>query len=421
MQAGVPLSFLAASTPQPREPPPKPRTATVSNVVISSAARTAIGSYGKSLKDVPATELGRIAAVGAIERAGIEPEQVEHVVFGNVIHTEPADMYMARVVGVNAGVPHATPAFTVNRLCGTGVQAIVSAAQVIETGDGDIALAGGAESMSRGPYWLPAARWGARMGETKMIDPVMGGLTDPFHGVLMGITAENLAERNGITREQQDVFAVESHRRASEAQAAGRFADEIVPVPVKVKREVVDFVDDEHIRHGADLAAMAKLPAAFKKDGTGTVTAGNASGMNDAGAALVLMSADKAAELGSPVRARILSWASCGVDPKIMGIGPVPAIQKALAKAGRSIDEVGVFELNEAFAAQALAVMQELDLDPAKVNPNGGAIALGHDRRVRRPITAKLLSEMERGDQKLGVVSLCIGGGQGIAPVLGRE
>ena len=393
----------------------------MSNVVISSAARTAIGSYGKSLKDVPPTELGAIAARAAIERAGIEPEQVEHVVFGNVIHTEPADMYMARVVGVNAGIPHSTPAFTVNRLCGTGVQAIVSAAQVIETGDGDVALAGGAESMSRGPYWLPAARWGARMGETKMIDPVMGGLTDPFHKVLMGITAENLAERNSITREQQDEFAVESHRRASEAQKAGRFVDEIVPVPVKVKRETVDFLEDEHIRHGADLAAMAKLPAAFKRDGTGTVTAGNASGMNDAGAALVLMHADKAAALGAPVRARILSWASCGVDPKIMGIGPVPAIQKALAKAGRTIDEVGVFELNEAFAAQALAVMQDLDLDPAKVNPNGGAIALGHPIGASgAAITAKLIGEMERGDHELGIVSLCIGGGQGIAMLLAR-
>ena len=393
----------------------------MSNVVISSAARTAIGSYGKSLKDVPPTELGAIAARAAIERAGIEPAQVEHVVFGNVIHTEPADMYMARVVGVNAGIPHSTPAFTVNRLCGTGVQAIVSAAQVIETGDGDVALAGGAESMSRGPYWLPAARWGARMGETKMIDPVMGGLTDPFHKVLMGITAENLAERNSITREQQDEFAVESHRRASEAQKAGRFVDEIVPVPVKVKRETVDFLEDEHIRHGADLAAMTKLPAAFKKDGTGTVTAGNASGMNDAGAALVLMHADKAAALGAPVRARILSWASCGVDPKIMGIGPVPAIQKALAKAGRTIDEVGVFELNEAFAAQALAVMQDLDLDPAKVNPNGGAIALGHPIGASgAAITAKLIGEMERGDHELGIVSLCIGGGQGIAMLLAR-
>lgn len=392
----------------------------MSNVVISSAARTAIGSYGKSLKDVPATELGRIATVAAIERAGIEPEQVEHVVFGNVIHTAPEDMYMARVVGVNAGIPHATPAFTVNRLCGTGVQAIVSAAQAIETGDATVAVAGGAESMSRGPYWMPDARWGARMGETKMIDPVMGGLTDPFDKILMGVTAENLAERNGITREQQDEFAVESHRRASEAQAAGRFADEIVPVPVKVKREVVDFTQDEHIRHGADLASMGKLGTVFKKDGT--VTAGNASGMNDAGAALVLMTSERAAELGAPVRARILSWAACGVDPKIMGIGPVPAIQKALAKAGKTLADVDVFELNEAFAAQALAVMQDLDLDPAKVNPNGGAIALGHPIGASgAAITAKILSEMERADHKLGVVSLCIGGGQGIALVVGRD
>jgi acetyl-CoA C-acetyltransferase len=393
----------------------------VSNVVISSAARTPIGSYGKSLKDVPTTELGRIATSAAIERAGIAPEQVEHVVFGNVIHTAAEDMYMARVVGVNAGIPKETPAYTVNRLCGTGVQSIVSAAQVIETGDAAIAVAGGAESMSRGPYWIPDGRWGARMGAASMADPVTSALTDPFNDIHMGITAENLAERNGISREEQDAFAVESHRRASAAQAAGRFDDEIVPVPVKVKRELVDFAKDEHIRHDADVAAMAKLKPAFKRDG-GTVTAGNASGLNDAGAAVVLMTADKAAELGAPVRARILSWATCGVDPKIMGIGPVPAIQKALARAGRSIDEVDVFELNEAFAAQALAVMQDLDLDPAKVNPNGGAIALGHPIGASgTAITTKILSEMEREDHKLGVVSLCIGGGQGIALLLGRD
>ncbi len=393
----------------------------MSNVVISSAARTAIGSYGKSLKDVPATELGRIATVAAMERAKIEPEQVGHVVFGNVIHTAPEDMYMARVVGVNSGIPHSTPAYTVNRLCGTGVQAIVSAAQAIETGDATIAVAGGAESMSRGPYWMPDARWGARMGETKMIDPVMGGLTDPFDHVLMGVTAENLAERHSISREDQDAFAVESHRRASAAQEAGLFDGEVVPVPVKVKREMVDFTRDEHIRHGADAESMGKLPTVFKREG-GTVTAGNASGMNDAGAAVVLMHADTAAELGAPVRARILSWAACGVDPAYMGIGPVPAVRRALEKAGRTLDEVGIIELNEAFAAQALAVMIELDLDPAKVNPDGGAIALGHPiGATGAAITAKALAQMERGDHELGIVTLCIGGGQGIALLLGRE
>jgi acetyl-CoA C-acetyltransferase len=392
----------------------------VTNVVISSAARTAIGSYGKSLKSVPPTELGAIAATSAIERAGISPDQIDHVVFGNVIHTEPADMYMARVVGMKAGIPKETPAFTVNRLCGTGVQAIVSATQAIQSGDVDVALAGGAESMSRGPYWMPDARWGSKMGPAKMVDPVMGGLTDPFHEILMGVTAENLAERMGISREEQDAFAVESHRRAAAAREAGRFDDEIVPVPVKVKKDTVDFTRDEHIRVDASLETMAKLPTVFKKEG-GTVTAGNASGMNDAGAAVVLMSSEKAAELGAPVRARILSYASCGVDPEIMGIGPVPAVRKVLDRAGVKLSDIGVIELNEAFSAQALAVMKDLDLDPAKVNPNGGAVALGHPiGATGAAITAKALSEMEREGHDYGLVTLCIGGGQGIAMLLGR-
>jgi acetyl-CoA C-acetyltransferase len=390
----------------------------MTNVVISSAVRTAIGSYGKSLKDVATTELGAIAAREAIARAELQPEQVDHVVFGNVIHTAPEDMYMARVVGMKAEIPKETPAFTVNRLCGTGVQAIVSATQAIQSGDVGVALAGGAESMSRGPYWLPTARWGSKMGEADMVDPVMGGLTDPFDSVLMGVTAENLAEKFDISREEQDAFAVESHARASAAQAAGRFDGEIVAVPVRVKRDTVDFDKDEHIRHEADAASMAKLPTVFKRDG-GTVTAGNASGMNDAAAALVLMDADRAAELGAPVRARIVSYASCGVDPKIMGIGPVPAIRKALDRAGVSLDQIGVIELNEAFAAQALAVMKDLDLDPAKVNPNGGAIALGHPiGATGAAITAKCLAEMEREGHEYGLVSLCIGGGQGIALLL---
>ena len=392
----------------------------MTNVIISSAARTAVGSYGKSLKDVPPTDLGATAAKAAIERAQIDPAQVDHVVFGNVIHTEPADMYMARVVGMKAGIPKETPAFTVNRLCGTGVQAIVSAAQAIQSGDVDVALAGGAESMSRGPYWMSDARWGARMGETKMVDPVMGGLTDPFHEILMGVTAENLAERMSISREEQDAFAVESHRRAHDAREAGRFDDEIVPVPVKVKRETVDFTRDEHIRPEATVETMAKLPTVFKKEG-GTVTAGNASGMNDAGAAVVLMSQDKAQELGAPVRARILAYASCGVDPEVMGIGPVPAVRKVLDRAGVSLADIGVIELNEAFAAQALAVMKDLDLDPERVNPNGGAIALGHPiGATGAAITAKALSEMDRGGHDLGLVTLCIGGGQGIALALER-
>ncbi len=392
----------------------------MSTVVIASAARTAIGSYGKSLKDVPATELGTIAAKAAMQRARVEGEQVDHVIWGNVIHTAPEDMYMARVVGMKAGVPQETPAYTVNRLCGTGVQAIVSASQAILCGDADVALAGGAESMSRGPYWMPDARWGSKMGPAKMVDPVMGGLTDPFHEVLMGVTAENLAERHSISREDQDEFAVESHRRAHAAQQDGRFDDQIVGVPVKVKRETVDFARDEHIRPEATAESMAKLPTVFKSDG-GTVTAGNASGMNDAGAAVVLMSEERAAELGAPVRGRILSWGVCGVDPAYMGIGPVPAVRRALEKAGRTLNEIGVIELNEAFAAQALAVMRELDLDPEKVNPNGGAIALGHPiGATGAAITAKILDEMERSDHELGMVTLCIGGGQGIALLIER-
>jgi acetyl-CoA C-acetyltransferase len=392
----------------------------MTDVVIASAARTAIGSYGKSLASVPPSDLGATAAAAALERAGLQPDQVEHVVFGNVIHTEPADAYMARVVGMKAGVPKEVPAYTVNRLCGTGVQAIVSSAQAIQTGEASVVLTGGAESMSRGPYWMPSARWGARMGEATLVDPVMGALTDPFNEVLMGVTAENLAERGSISRERQDAFAVESHRRAAAAREGGLFDHQIVPVPVRVKRDTVAFTRDEHIREDASAESMAKLKPVFKPDGT--VTAGNASGMNDAGAALVLMSAARAHELGAPVRARILSYASCGVDPAIMGIGPVPAVRRALERAGRTLDEVEVIELNEAFAAQALAVIDDLGLDQEKVNPNGGAIALGHPiGATGAAITTKILDDMERRDLHLGLVTLCIGGGQGIALLLERD
>ncbi len=392
----------------------------MTDVVIAAAARTAIGSYGKSLAGVPPSDLGAIAARAALVRGGTEPDQVDHVVFGNVIHTEPADMYMARVVGMKAGIPKEVPAYTVNRLCGTGVQAIVSACQSIQTGEASVALAGGAESMSRGPYWMPTARWGARMGEAQLIDPVMGGLTDPFNSILMGVTAENLAERHAISRERQDAFALESHRRAAAARAEGRFDDQIVPVPVKARRETVEFRRDEHIREDASPEQMARLKPVFKPEGT--VTAGNASGMNDAGAAVLLMSAERARELGAPMRARVLAYASCGVDPEIMGIGPVPAVRKALERAGRSLDEVQVIELNEAFAAQALAVIDQLGLDEDKVNPNGGAIALGHPiGATGAAITAKILDEMDSRDLELGLVTLCIGGGQGIALLLGRN
>jgi acetyl-CoA C-acetyltransferase len=392
----------------------------VTDVVIASAARTAIGSFGRSLRDVPPTELGANVARVAIQRAGLEPGQLEQVVFGNVIHTAPEDMYMARVVGIKAGIPKEAPAFTVNRLCGSGVQAIVSAAQAIQTGDAEIVLAGGAESMSRGAYWVENARWGARIGDTSLIDAVVGCLTDPFNEIHMGVTAENVAESHGISREAQDEFALESHRRAQVAIEAGLFDEEVVPIEVKARKGTVEFRVDEHLRRDATLETFTKLKPAFKKDGT--VTAGNASGVNDAAAAVVVMSADRARELSAPVRARILSYAVCGVEPKTMGIGPVPAVRKALDRAGKTLDDVDVIELNEAFAAQSLAVINELELDPAKVNPNGGAIALGHPIAATGAIlTTKILGEMERNDHKLGLVSLCIGGGQGIAMLLERD
>jgi acetyl-CoA C-acetyltransferase len=392
----------------------------LTEVVITSAARTAVGRYGGSLKDQPPTELGALATRTALERAGIEPEQIDQVVFGNVIHSAPEDMYMARVVAMKAGIPQEVPAFTVNRLCGTGVQAIVSAAQSIATGDAEVVVAGGAESMSRGPYWMPDARWGARMGETKMVDPVLGGLTDPFNDIHMGVTAENLAESHSISRTEQDEFSVESHRRAARAQEEGVFDEEIVPVELKSKKGTSEFVKDEHVRPDASLEGMAKLKPVFKPDGT--VTAGNASGMNDAGAAVVLMSAGAAGRIGAPVRGRILSYSYCGVDPKVMGIGPVPAVRKALERAGKSLDDVDVIELNEAFAAQSLAVIKDLDLDREKVNPNGGAIALGHPiAATGAVITTKILYEMERNKQDLGLVTLCIGGGQGIAMLIARQ
>jgi acetyl-CoA C-acetyltransferase len=392
----------------------------VTDVVIASAARTAIGSFGRSLRDVPPTELGATVARQAIERAGLEPDQVEQVVFGNVIHTAPEDMYMARVVGIRAGIPKEAPAFTVNRLCGSGVQAIISAAQAIQTGDAEVALAGGAESMSRGAYWLNNGRWGARMGDTSLTDAVVGCLTDPFNEIHMGVTAENVAESHGISREAQDEFALESHRRAQAAIDEGRFDEEVVPIEVKARKGTVVFKVDEHLRRDATLETFTKLKPAFKQDGT--VTAGNASGVNDAAAAVVVMSARRAHELSAPVRARILSYAVCGVEPKTMGIGPVPAVRKALERAGKTLDDVDVIELNEAFAAQSLAVCQDLDLDLAKVNPNGGAIALGHPIAATGAIiTTKILGEMERNDYKLGLVSLCIGGGQGIAMLLERD
>jgi acetyl-CoA C-acetyltransferase len=392
----------------------------MSDVVISSSARTAIGSFGRSLRDVPPTELGATAARAAIDRARLDPGQIDQVVFGNVIHTSPEDHYLARVVGIDAGVPKESPALTVNRLCGSGLQAIVTAAQMIQTGDADVVLAGGAESMSRGAYWMENARWGARMGDASLVDSVVGALTDPFNKIHMGVTAENLAKSHGISREAQDEFALESHRRAIAAIEAGRFEEEIVPAAVKSRNGTDEFKVDEHARADVSLEGLAKLKAAFEKDGT--VTAGNASGVNDAAAAVVVMSAQRAEQLGATVMGRIASFAVCGVEPKTMGIGPVPAVRNALARAGRTLDEVDVIELNEAFAAQSLAVMQDLDLDSTRVNPNGGAIGLGHPVAATGAIlVTKILHEMQRKDDKLGLVSLCIGGGQGIAMLIERD
>lgn len=394
----------------------------MTGVVITSGARTPIGSYGKAFKDVAATELGITAAKAAIERSGITPEQVEHTVIGNVIHSSTDDMYMGRVVSVGAGVPIETPAFTVNRLCGSGVQSIITATMHIQTGDVDVALAGGAESMSQAPYWNPSGRWGARLGDTGQVDPVVGGLTDPFRKIHMGVTAENLSVRDTISREDQDLFALNSHKKAAAARAEGRFTEQIAPVTIKGRKGDTIIDADEHIREDISIEALAKLKPAFKRE-DGTVTAGNASGLNDAGAAVVLMSEAKAAELGAPVKAKVLGYAVTGVDPNIMGIGPVSAIRKVLERTGVALEDIGVIELNEAFAAQALAVTRELGLadDDARVNPNGGAIALGHPIGASgTAITVKALAELERTGERYALISLCIGGGQGIALLLER-
>ena len=388
----------------------------VESVVITSAARTAIGSFGGSLKDVSAIDLGTTAARAAIERSGMEPEAIGHTVIGNVIHGETRDMYISRVISVNAGVSKQAPALTVNRLCGSGLQAIVSAAQTIMLGDCEAALAGGAESMSNGGYMLPRMRFGARMGESAVVDMMQGALYDPFGHGLMGVTAENIAERYGIDREAQDAFALESQRRAAAAIEAGRFKEQIVPVAVKSGRETIDFDTDEHPRTvtAEKLGAMATI---FKADGS--VTAGNASGINDGAAALTLTSERAAERLGATPLARILAYGHAGVEPDEMGVGPVPAVKVALAKAGLTAADLDVVESNEAFAAQACYVSRELDLDPARVNPNGGAIALGHPVGATGAILAtKALYELQRIGGRYGLLTMCIGGGQGIAIVI---
>lgn len=389
------------------------------DVVIVSGARTAIGDYGGSLKDVPAIDLGALVIKEAISRAGIEATEVQHTVLGNVIHGEPRDMYISRVAAVKAGIPVEAPAMTLNRLCGSGVQAIVSAAQTILLGDADVAVAGGAESMSRSAYMVPAARWGQKMGNVSMVDAMVGALTDPFGHGHMGITAENVADRLGISREEQDAFAAESHRRAAAAIDAGHFKEQIVPVEIAGRKGTVIFDTDEHVRRDASAEGMGKLKPVFKKDGS--VTAGNASGINDGAGALVLMDAAAAEKRGLKPLGRIVSYGHAGVAPEVMGLGPVHAVPVALKKAGLTVDDLDVIESNEAFAAQACAVSKELGLPAEKVNPNGGAVALGHPVGATGAIiTVKALYELHRTGGRYGLVTMCIGGGQGIALVVER-
>ncbi|RZF29171.1 acetyl-CoA C-acyltransferase [Paraburkholderia sp. UYCP14C] len=392
-------------------------------VVVVSGVRTAIGKFGGSLKALPPTELGTIVAREALGRAGVQGDEVGHVVFGNVIATEPRDLYLARVAAMDAGVSEQTPAFTVNRLCGSGLQAIISAAQTVLLGDADIVIGGGAENMSRAPYVSTDARFGARMGDSRLLDMMLGALHDPFHSMHMGMTAENVARKYGITREQQDALAVESHRRAAHAIAQGRFKEQIVRLERRVKGQSAVFDTDEHVRLDLDPEELAGMRPAFQRDG-GTVTAGNASGINDGAAALVMMERKTAEQRGLQPLARLVSYAHAGVDPRYMGIGPVPATRAALQRAGLNVTDLDVVESNEAFAAQACAVAQLLELDPDKVNPNGSGISLGHPiGATGAMITVKALYELQRVNGRYALVTMCIGGGQGIAAVfenLGR-
>ena len=386
-------------------------------VVFVSGVRTAIGTFGGSLKDVPPTKLGAAVVREAVKRAGIDSAEVGSIVFGHIINTEPRDMYMARVAGIEGGLPIETPALTLNRLCGSGLQAIVSAAQQIMLGDVDIAVAGGAESMSRAPYNIPSERWGQKMGDAKVIDMLLGTLHDPFGHGHMGVTAENIAAKWQITREAQDAFALESHQRAAKAKAAGYFKDQIVPFEIDSKKGKIAFDDDEHVRTDVTADNLRTLKPVFKKDGT--VTPGNASGINDGAAALVLMEAGVAAKKGLKPIARLVGYGISAVEPSEMGVGPITAVQSAMKKAGLKVSDMDVIESNEAFAAQALVVAKELGFDPAKTNPNGGAVALGHPVGATGAIlTVKTIYELKRINKRYGLITLCIGGGQGIAAIV---
>jgi acetyl-CoA C-acetyltransferase len=388
-------------------------------VVVVSGARTGIGDYGGSLKELSATKLGALVIKEAVSRANIQAASIGHVVMGSVIHGEAKDMYLSRVAALEAGVPVGTPCLTVNRLCGSGLQAIVSASQHLLLGDCDVAVAGGAESMSRAAYFLPSGRWGQRMGDAAVVDAMTGALHDPFGHGHMGVTAENIAAKYGFTREQQDQFAVESHRRAAKAIENKLFEKQIVPIELKTRKGVEQFVTDEHVRKDVKPEDLAKLKTVFKKDGT--VTAGNASGINDAAAAVVLMEAQAAQKSNIKPMARLVAYAHAGVEPQVMGLGPIPAVKRVFEKAGLKPSDMDVIESNEAFAVQAMAVTKDLGLDPQKVNPNGGAVALGHPIGATGCIlTLKALYELERLKGRYALVTMCIGGGQGIAAIFER-
>ncbi len=388
-------------------------------VVVLSGVRTAIGKYGGSLKDHPPTELAAVVVREGVKRAGIDAGEVGHVVFGNVIHTDVHDMYLSRVAAIKGGLPIETPAFTLNRLCGTGLQAIVSAAQLIMLGDADVAVAGGAECMSRGQYWVPGLRWGQRMNDGSVVDATVGALTDPFDDCHMGVTAENIAAKWQVSRADQDALAVESHRRAAQAVTKGYFKEQIVPIEVKTKAGPAAFETDEHIRADATVGAMAKLKPVFDKNGT--VTAGNSAGINDAAAAVVLMERGAAERRGLRPLGRLVAYAHAGVEPKYMGIGPVPAVRAVLERAKLGVGDLDVIEVNEAFAAQALAVVRDLGLPEDRTNPNGSGISLGHPIGATGCIlSVKALYELQRVDGRYALVTMCIGGGQGIAAIYER-
>jgi len=389
------------------------------DVFVVAAARTAIGTFNGTLKDTPLADLATTAVKAALERSGVAADRIGHLAMGTVIPTEPRDVYLSRVAAMNAGLPKETPAFNVNRLCGSGLQAIISASQSILLGDCEVAIGAGAECMSRGAYIVPSARFGARMGDAQMLDMMVGALHDPFHKIHMGITAENVGEQFGISRQMMDELSVESHRRASAAIAAGRFKDQIVPVMVKSRKGEVAFDTDEHVKADTTMETLGKMRAAFKKDGA--VTAGNASGINDGAGAVVLASGDAVKAQGLKPIARLVGYAHAGVEPTIMGIGPVPATRKLLERTGLAIKDLDVIESNEAFAAQACAVVKELGLDPAKVNPNGSGISLGHPIGATGAIiTTKALYELQRVGGRYALVTMCIGGGQGIAAIFER-